>query len=149
MLKATWRSLRAHKARMLLSGLAVVLGVAFVVGTFIFTDTLEGTFDELFAGETPDVVVTQATDVSVPEGTGTVQSSVPQSVVEQVQATDGVARASGSVQAYGVTLLDATAPPWEATDRRSWESRSPSTRRIPSSAVCRWSRAGSPAAARS
>lgn len=111
MLKATWRSLRAHKARMLLSGLAVVLGVAFVVGTFIFTDTLEGTFDELFAGETPDVVVTQATDVSVPEGTGTVQSSVPQSVVEQVQATDGVARASGSVQAYGVTLLDADGTP--------------------------------------
>ena len=32
-LRATLRNLRAHKVRLLLSGLAVVLGVAFVAGT--------------------------------------------------------------------------------------------------------------------
>ena len=68
MLKATWRSLKAHKARMLMSGLAVVLGVAFVVGTFIFTDTLEGTFDELFSTEVPDVVVSQNLQVGADSG---------------------------------------------------------------------------------
>ena len=70
MLKATWRSLMAHKGRMLLSGLAVVLGVAFVVGTFIFTDTLKGTFDELFNTEAPDVVVSQQLQGLGDEGTG-------------------------------------------------------------------------------
>ena len=106
MLKATWRSLKAHKARMLLSGLAVVLGVAFVVGTFIFTDTLKGTFDELFANEVPDVVVTQQLEVGGDDGRGSVVSVVPESVLEEVRAMPGVARATGDVQVLGVTLLD-------------------------------------------
>ncbi len=106
MLKATWRSLKAHKARMLLSGLAVVLGVAFVVGTFIFTDTLKGTFDELFANEVPDVVVTQQLEVGGDDGRGSVVSVVPESVLEEVRAMPGVARATGDVQTLGVTLLD-------------------------------------------
>ena len=83
MLKATWRSLKAHKARMLLSGLAVVLGVAFVVGTFIFTDTLKGTFDELFDNEVPDVVVTQQLEVGDDNGLGSVVSVVPESIVDE------------------------------------------------------------------
>ena len=73
MLKATWRSLMAHKARMLMSGLAVVLGVAFVVGTFIFTDTLKGTFDELFSGEVADVIVSEQLAVGDDDGTGSVR----------------------------------------------------------------------------
>ncbi len=106
MLKATWRSLKAHKARMLLSGLAVVLGVAFVVGTFIFTDTLKGTFDQLFSGEVPDVVVSQELAVGGDDGTGSVVSVVPQSVLDEVAALPGVARATGNVQVLGVALLD-------------------------------------------
>lgn len=107
MLKATWRSLKAHKARMLLSGLAVVLGVAFVVGTFIFTDTLQGTFDELFDNEVPDVVVTQQSEVGSDNGQGTVVSVVPESVLDQISATPGVAVATGDVQVLGVALIDA------------------------------------------
>jgi putative ABC transport system permease protein len=107
MLKATWRSLKAHKARMLLSGLAVVLGVAFVVGTFIFTDTLKGTFDQLFAGEVPDVVVSQELAAGGDDGTGSVLSIVPQAVLDEVAALPGVARATGAVQVQGVALLDA------------------------------------------
>ena len=111
MLRATWRSLKAHKARMLLSGLAVVLGVAFVVGTFIFTDTLKGTFDELFANEVPDVVVTQESEVGGDDGRGTVVSIVPESVLAEIQATPGVDVATGDVQVLGVTLIDAEGEP--------------------------------------
>ncbi len=107
MLKATWRSLKAHKARMLLSGLAVVLGVAFVVGTFIFTDTLKGTFDELFGGEVPDVVVTQELKVGGDDGTGSVASIVPAEVLEEIRTLPGVKLATGDVQVLGVTLVDA------------------------------------------
>ena len=111
MLKATWRSLKAHKARMLLSGLAVVLGVAFVVGTFIFTDTLKGTFDELFDNEVPDVVVTQQLEVGDDNGLGSVVSVVPESIVDDVRALPGVARATGDIQVFGVTLLDKEGEP--------------------------------------
>ncbi len=111
MLKATWRSLKAHKARMLLSGLAVVLGVAFVVGTFIFTDTLKGTFDELFDNENPDVVVTQASELGSDNGQGTIVSVVPASVLDEVRDTAGVALATGDVEALGVTLVDAEGEP--------------------------------------
>ncbi len=111
MLKATWRSLKAHKARMIMSGLAVVLGVAFVVGTFIFTDTLEGTFDDLFAGEVPDVVVTQALEAGGDDGTGTVVSIVDESVLDQIRAMPGTDRATGDVQVLGVALLDAEGTP--------------------------------------
>ena len=111
MLKATWRSLKAHKARMLLSGLAVVLGVAFVVGTFIFTDTLKGTFDELFANEVPDVVITQQLEEGGDDGRGSAVSVVPQSVLDEVREMPGVARATGDVQTLGVTLLDTDGEP--------------------------------------
>ncbi len=111
MLKATWRSLKAHKARMLLSGLAVVLGVAFVVGTFIFTDTLKGTFDQLFSGQTPDVVVTQQLEVGGDDGTGSVVSLVPAETLATVQGLPGVGLVTGDVQVQGVALIDAEGEP--------------------------------------
>ncbi|HUW17328.1 MAG TPA: hypothetical protein VMW94_09645, partial [Actinomycetes bacterium] len=58
MLRTAWRSLRHHKLRLVLSGVAIVLGVGFVVGTLIFTDTLNRTFTDLFTQTTTDVVVT-------------------------------------------------------------------------------------------
>jgi putative ABC transport system permease protein len=49
MLTATLRSLLARKLRLLLSAVAVVLGVAFVSGAFVLTDTMGGVVDDLFA----------------------------------------------------------------------------------------------------
>ena len=48
MFKATLRSLTAHKLRLALTSLAVVLGVGFVAGSFVLTDTLNATFVRLF-----------------------------------------------------------------------------------------------------
>jgi putative ABC transport system permease protein len=59
MLRATLKSLLARKLRLVLSGLAVVLGVMFVSGSFVVTDTLNRTFDSIFAD------AFGATDVSV------------------------------------------------------------------------------------
>ena len=42
------RGLWARKLRTALTGFAVVLGVAFVAGTFIFTDTIDASFKDLF-----------------------------------------------------------------------------------------------------
>ncbi|HET6964213.1 MAG TPA: hypothetical protein VFH58_05530, partial [Acidimicrobiales bacterium] len=48
MLKATLKNVFAHKLRLALTALAVVLGVAFMSGTYVLTDTIKHTFDTLF-----------------------------------------------------------------------------------------------------
>ncbi len=57
MLRVTWRNLMARKIRLALSGFAIVLGVAFVAGSFIFTDGLGGSFNGIVNGTTSDVEV--------------------------------------------------------------------------------------------
>ena len=47
MLRANMKNLLSHKIRLALNALSVVLGVAFVAGTFIFTDTIDASFDDL------------------------------------------------------------------------------------------------------
>ncbi|AOW92027.1 hypothetical protein BFN03_03125 [Rhodococcus sp. WMMA185] len=47
MRKVSLRNLAAHKVRLALTVLSVVLGTAFVAGSFVFTDTLQRTFDSI------------------------------------------------------------------------------------------------------
>ncbi|WP_109507826.1 ABC transporter permease [Nocardioides speluncae] len=87
MWKVTWRNLWARKIRLFLSGLAVVLGVAFVAGTFIFTDAMSGSFDKIIEGSTADVEVAF-------EGANDFDSSqdsrlLPASVVGELRALPG------------------------------------------------------------
>jgi putative ABC transport system permease protein len=110
MWRATVRNLLAHKLRLALSGLAIVLGVAFVSGTMIFTDTLGKTFDDLFESTSADVNVEPATAFEsglsgTGEGTGTA-STLPADVVDTVRGVDGVASAAGFVRTEGVYVLD-------------------------------------------
>ena len=48
MFRATLKSLAAHKVRLALTAIAIVLGVAFMAGTFVLTDTVKHSFDGLF-----------------------------------------------------------------------------------------------------
>jgi putative ABC transport system permease protein len=57
MWKVTWRNLVSRKLRLALSALAIVLGVAFVAGSFIFTDALTSAFNGIVKGTTADVEV--------------------------------------------------------------------------------------------
>jgi putative ABC transport system permease protein len=45
MFSLTLKSIRANKVRFVLTGLAVLLGVAFMAGTFVLTDTIKKTYD--------------------------------------------------------------------------------------------------------
>ena len=49
MLRLSLRNLRAQGRRLLTTGTAIILGVAFLVGTLVFTDTLSRLFTDLFA----------------------------------------------------------------------------------------------------
>ena len=105
MLRSAWRSLLHHKLRLVLSGVAIVLGVGFVVGTLIFTDTLNSTFTNLFADTTSDVVVTPEKDVGGRGFAGTV-ATLPAATLADIQAVAGVAKAGGQVLADGVAIVD-------------------------------------------
>jgi putative ABC transport system permease protein len=49
------RNLRAHKVRLLLTVISVLLGTAFVAGSFVFTDTLKHSFDKIFTTSTKGI----------------------------------------------------------------------------------------------
>ena len=48
MWRATLRGLLARKVRLALTALAVLLGVAFISGTYVLTDTLDQSFQGFF-----------------------------------------------------------------------------------------------------
>lgn len=106
MLKTSLRNFFAHKGRMALSAVAVLLSVAFVSGTLVFTDTMNATFDKLFATSSADVSVSPkgATDTEAP-ATGRPET-LPASVVDQVGKVEGVESAEGAVFSMSVTVVD-------------------------------------------
>jgi putative ABC transport system permease protein len=108
MLRATLKSLLARKLRLILSGLAVVLGVMFVAGAFVVTDTLSRSFDSIFASaySTTDVGVTAKPKVEVDEFEGEqVIAPVPAAALAQVRGVPGVRSATGLVEADGARVI--------------------------------------------
>ncbi len=105
MLKATLRSFLAHKGRLMLSALAVILSVAFVSGSLIFSDTVTRTFDRLFASTAADVTVNPKEDLSsqVPSG---VTATLPASLAARVAKVDGVAAAHVDAAVTNITVVD-------------------------------------------
>src|SRR4249919_419863 len=113
--KAALRNLMAHKGRLALSLLAVVLSAGFVAGTLIFTDTLKASFDSLFAQTASDVVVSPP-DTNGPssdgsDGSSVVPPTVPASALETVRSTDGIAAAAGDVFAQSATIIGSDGKP--------------------------------------
>ena len=77
------RNLAAHKVRLALTVLSVVLGTAFVAGSFVFTDTLQRTFNGIFE----DVAVGVDVRVSAREENS---SGVPLADLDRLRAVTGV-----------------------------------------------------------
>ena len=97
-----------HKVRLLLTAVAVVLGVAFVSGSLIYTDTLKKTFDDLFSQTSPDVVVSAKQAFTSGSGSGVGgdgSATIPAATLATVQRVDGVERARGSVFVNGVQVV--------------------------------------------
>ncbi|MEU7113592.1 FtsX-like permease family protein [Streptomyces sp. NPDC046182] len=106
-LKSSLRNFFAHKGRMALSAVAVLLSVAFVSGTLVFTDTMNTTFDKLFASTASDVTLSPkdaAVDDETPQSGR--PETLPASLVEQVRKAEGVKAAQGSVISLSVTVVD-------------------------------------------
>src|SRR5580700_2293104 len=98
--KVTLRGLLAHKLRLVLTALAIVLGVTFIAGTFVLTDTLHTTFDTLFGNLYQDIDFQVRGVAQFGSGGNATRNTVPQSLLSTVRAVPGVAEAQGSVPGY-------------------------------------------------
>jgi putative ABC transport system permease protein len=98
----TARNLRARKRRLVSTVLAVALGVAFLAGTLLLSDTLRANFRTLFnqANGSADVIIRSATKLS--GGSGTSQrAGIDAALLPRVRAIAGVADAQPYIEGYG------------------------------------------------
>jgi putative ABC transport system permease protein len=104
MLRATLKNVFAHKTRLILTAFAIIFGVGFVAGTFIFTDTIDATFSNLFDDVYEGIDVVVETDTEYNPGFAA-PPPFDENVLEIVQAVPGVKAADGSVGGYS-QLID-------------------------------------------
>jgi putative ABC transport system permease protein len=96
---------RARWGRVVLTALAIVASTAFLSGTFIFRDTVQRTFNALFADvfERVDGYVQSSNSVEGFLGFER-RDRLPIDVIDQVRAVDGVADAQAFVQGDAVVI---------------------------------------------
>ena len=100
--RGSWRK----KVRFLLTGIAVMLGVAFVSGTFVLTETISNTFNGLFNEiyQNTDAVV-RAKEEFKAQGFGDAgRGTVSADLLSTVRNTEGVEAADGQVQGLAIIV---------------------------------------------
>ena len=96
MITVALRGLAGRKLRAALTALAIVLGVAMVSGTYVFTDTTERATDTLFTGAYTgsDAVISGQKVVDAPTSGA---ATVPAELLAEVRALPGVEAVSGGI----------------------------------------------------
>ncbi|MEU5422261.1 FtsX-like permease family protein [Streptomyces sp. NPDC020667] len=102
MFRTALRNLLAHKTRLMMTALAVLLGTAFVSGTLVFSDSVGSAFRSKTAKSLDDVAVSVTPG---PPRTGAKDGVLDARVVERVRALPGVTSVRPSVGGT-VTVAD-------------------------------------------
>ncbi|MEU9011408.1 ABC transporter permease [Streptomyces sp. NPDC048479] len=98
MFRTALRNVLAHKARLLMTVLAVMLGVAFVSGTLVFTDTLGNAYRKQSAKSYDNVAVAVTTYT---DGSDSKKNAgIDTKTLEKIRGLDGVAGATGRVSGF-------------------------------------------------
>jgi putative ABC transport system permease protein len=100
MWKVTLKGLLAHKLRLTLTAIAIVLGVTFVSGTFILTDTLHDTFTTLVSNIYAKVDFQVRGVAQFSSGGGATRNPIPAAILPAIQHVPGVEAADGTVGGY-------------------------------------------------
>ncbi|MBK8334772.1 MAG: FtsX-like permease family protein [Acidimicrobiaceae bacterium] len=105
MFRLAMRSVVARWPRLLLTALAIVASTSFLSGTFIFRDTIERTFDALFADvyERVDGYVQSSNSVENLFGLER-RDRLPAEILDEIRAVPGVADAQAAVQGDAVVI---------------------------------------------
>lgn len=104
MLRASLKSLFSRKLRLTLAIIAIVLGVSFLSGAFVLTDSLGARFERLFTSINQNVDVQVALSEEGQEEDP--QPKLTQAQIEAMAALPGAAAVSGDVSAFGVVPFD-------------------------------------------
>jgi putative ABC transport system permease protein len=133
MLALVLRGFVQRKLRVLLTGIAIALGVALMAGTYVLTDTINHSFAGIFssANKGNDVVISPTETLG--SETRSEISPITQRLLAQVRGIPGVAEASGSVfeaatylDLHGKRLLKGGAPNFVGSQSpKRFESFSP------------------------
>ncbi|MGH2984378.1 MAG: ABC transporter permease [Solirubrobacterales bacterium] len=104
------RSLVSHKLRAVLTGLAILLGVMMVAATYVLTDTIEQSFDDIFVESNKgiDAVVTSKETVEQDDGQ---EPPISAGLLATVQRVEGVEEASGNIDDPQVAIIDKDGDP--------------------------------------
>ena len=103
MFRASLKSLWAYRARMTLTLMAIVLGVGLICGVYVYSDTINRGFNEIFEESFSgvDIVVRTESDFTFGEG-----SFMDQEDFDRLASVPGVQRAYPSLAGQGLSLLD-------------------------------------------
>ena len=100
MFKLTIKELVAHKLRMITTAFAVLLGVAFMAGTLVFTDTISATYDSALADADEGVDAYVRTPSEIDLGYGEPGPRLDASLINTVASVDGVDEAALRINGY-------------------------------------------------
>ncbi|MGO9320822.1 MAG: ABC transporter permease [Solirubrobacteraceae bacterium] len=123
MLSLVLRGFLQRKLRVLLTAIAIALGVALMAGTYVLTDTINRSFAGIFqtANQGHDVVITPTKTLGSKAPLET--TPITERMLAQVRATAGVAQAAGSIfsvatflDAHGKRLTTGGAPAFVASE---------------------------------
>ena len=116
MTRIALRYLWARKLRTFLTSLSIVLGVMMVTGTYVFTDTIDSSFEQIFteSNENIDAVVTGTETVESQDGTA---PPLDAKVLDEVRKTDGVALAEGAISDPQVAIIGSDGEPTGTSGR--------------------------------
>jgi putative ABC transport system permease protein len=105
-IKLALRGMAERRLRSALTGLAVLLGVAMIAGTYVLTDQIHAAFSDInrTANQGRDAVISQ--DTGFTSSFQTQEEQLPQSLVARVRRQPEVARAAGELQAFGSLVID-------------------------------------------
>ncbi len=104
------RNVRAHKVRLLLTVLSVVLGTAFVTGSFVFTDTLKSSFTGIFSDAFKGIATHAEPKNTYNSGIAIAQIPKLRSIAGVDRVSPGVERPVVLVNAKGVKVETGGAP---------------------------------------
>ncbi len=104
MFRITWKGMWAHKLRFALTGLAVILGVAFMAGTQILTDTMGKTFDGIFDSTNQGVNVVVRRAAPIKGDFVEVRERVDAGTLARIGKVPGIDVAAGTVQGAAVLV---------------------------------------------
>ncbi len=100
MLSLTLRGIAAHKRRLVGTVLAVLLGVAFMAGSLVFTDTMRATLSGVFADAERGTDALVRGPATIESFNGTAHAPVDDTLVGRVAGLPGVAAVAPRVEGF-------------------------------------------------